>query len=70
MTDFYREDLIDEAKNPSNYGEMSNPDLISTQYNSSCGDIISVSIKLVSIVSLIFFSFDVESKLSSIFELF
>ena len=46
MTNIYHEDLVDEAKNPSNYGEMSNPDLISTSYNASCGDVISVSVKL------------------------
>ncbi len=46
MTDIYHEDLLDEAKNPSNYGEMDSPDLISTQYNASCGDVITVSVKL------------------------
>ena len=46
MTDIYHEDLLDEAKNPSNYGEIDSPDLISTQYNASCGDVITVSVKL------------------------
>ncbi len=46
MSDIYQEDLIDEAKNPNNYGEMDNPDLFSTQYNASCGDVITVSVKL------------------------
>jgi len=46
MTDIYQEDLIDEAKNPNNYGEMADPDLVSTQYNASCGDVITVSVKL------------------------
>ena len=46
MTNIYHEDLLDEAKNPSNYGELDSPDLISTQYNASCGDVITVSVKL------------------------
>ncbi|MBU0974117.1 iron-sulfur cluster assembly scaffold protein [Patescibacteria group bacterium] len=46
MSNIYHEDLLDEAKNPSNYGEMDNPDLVSTQYNASCGDVITVSVKL------------------------
>ena len=46
MSNIYHEDLIDEANNPNNYGEMSSPDLISTNYNASCGDVISVSVKL------------------------
>jgi len=46
MNNIYHEDLLDEAKNPNNYGEMSDPDLVSTSYNASCGDVISVSVKL------------------------
>ncbi|MBP7700448.1 iron-sulfur cluster assembly scaffold protein [Candidatus Woesebacteria bacterium] len=48
MTDTYHEDLLDEAKNPSNIGKIENPDLFSTQYNASCGDVISVTIRLSS----------------------
>ena len=46
MNNIYHEDLLDEAKNPNNYGELENPDLVSTQYNASCGDVITVSVKL------------------------
>lgn len=46
MTDFYHDDLLDEAKNPSNYGEMKDPDLVSTHYNASCGDVVNVAVKL------------------------
>lgn len=46
MADIYHEDLLDEAKNPNNYGEIDDSDLISTQYNASCGDVITVSVKL------------------------
>jgi nitrogen fixation protein NifU and related proteins len=42
----YHEDLLDEAKNPSNYGDLDNPDVTTTEYNASCGDVITVSIKL------------------------
>ncbi len=46
MHNLYHEDLLDEAKNPSNYGELDDADVTTTQYNASCGDVITVSIKL------------------------
>ena len=45
MSDLYHEDLLDEAKNPSNYGELEAADVTTTQYNASCGDVITVSVK-------------------------
>lgn len=46
MTTVYHEDLLDEAKNPSNFGELEDADVTTTQYNASCGDVITVSVKL------------------------
>lgn len=42
----YQEDLIEEAKNPSNLGKIADPDIQSTQYNASCGDQVTVYLKL------------------------
>lgn len=44
--DIYQEDLIEEAKNPSNLGKIEDPDIQSTQYNASCGDQVTVYLKL------------------------
>lgn len=46
MNDIYHQDLIDEAKNPSNFGELKDHDIKTTSYNASCGDVITVWIKL------------------------
>ena len=46
MNNIYSEDLLDEAKNPSNYGELEDADATTTSYNASCGDVITVSVKL------------------------
>lgn len=46
MSTLYHEDLLDEAKNPSNYGDLEDADLTTTQFNASCGDVITVSVKL------------------------
>jgi nitrogen fixation NifU-like protein len=46
MSNIYHEDLIDEAKNPSNFGDLDNADFSTTSYNASCGDVVSVSVKL------------------------
>lgn len=45
MIDLYHEDLIDEAKNPSNYGDLDAADVTTTQFNASCGDVITVAIQ-------------------------
>lgn len=46
MSTIYHEDLLDEAKNPSNYGDLDDADVTTTQFNASCGDVITVSVKL------------------------
>ncbi|GIK84295.1 MAG: iron-sulfur cluster assembly scaffold protein [Patescibacteria group bacterium] len=46
MYDMYHEDLLDEAKNPNNYGDLVGADVTTTQFNASCGDVITVAIKL------------------------
>lgn len=46
MNDLYHEDLLDEAKHPSNYGSLEDADLTTTQFNASCGDVVTVAIKL------------------------
>ncbi len=46
MNDLYHEDLLDEAKNPNNYGELEDADVTTTQFNASCGDVITVFVKL------------------------
>lgn len=44
--DIYRETLIAEARNPQNYGKLSGADLQNSAVNPSCGDSISVSLRL------------------------
>ena len=46
MANIYHEDLLDEAKNPSNFGDLDNADFTTTSYNASCGDVITVAVKL------------------------
>ena len=46
MSDFFQEIILDEAKNPANYGTLTGTDLKQVQYNPSCGDTIQVTIKL------------------------
>lgn len=46
MSNIYHEDLLDEARNPSNFGDLENADATTTSYNASCGDMITVSVKL------------------------
>lgn len=42
----YHEILLDEAKNPNNFGDLVDADVTTTHYNASCGDVITVSILL------------------------
>lgn len=42
----YHQDLLEEAKHPQNMGTLENPDLQTTEFNASCGDVVSVEIKL------------------------
>lgn len=46
MTDLYQELILDELRNPHNYGEMDDADVIREETNASCGDAVSVFIKL------------------------
>jgi nitrogen fixation NifU-like protein len=42
----YTEDLIDEARHPSNFGHMEKPDQVITEFNASCGDKVIIELKL------------------------
>lgn len=42
----YLENLLDHYRNPRNYGEMKNPDLVVEDANLSCGDEVKFFIKL------------------------
>lgn len=44
MTD-YKDEIIDHYKNPRNFGEMSDADMVMDEANSSCGDMIQIQIK-------------------------
>jgi len=45
FSSMYREHIMDLYKNPSNFGELENPTHSYTEYNSLCGDEITVQIK-------------------------
>ena len=45
-SDMYREHIMDLYKNPSNFGIMKNPTHKKTEYNSLCGDEITVQLKV------------------------
>jgi nitrogen fixation protein NifU and related proteins len=46
MSDLFQEIILDEAKNPSNYGTLTGTNLKQVQYNPSCGDTIQVTMKI------------------------
>lgn len=46
IKDLYRDDLLTAAKHPDNMGLLDHPDMLITEYNTSCGDQVTVSIKL------------------------
>jgi nitrogen fixation protein NifU and related proteins len=46
MDDIYREIIIEESKHPHNYGKLEGADVSSHHLNPSCGDEITVYIKL------------------------
>lgn len=46
MDDIYREQILDHYKNPRNYGKIEKPDLSSRDSLVSCGDQLSMHIKL------------------------
>ncbi|MFB6092433.1 MAG: Fe-S cluster assembly sulfur transfer protein SufU [Haloquadratum sp.] len=45
-SDMYRQQILDHYKNPRNKGEMSDPDFTHTGENPSCGDTITMQIRL------------------------
>ncbi|MDQ3008710.1 MAG: iron-sulfur cluster assembly scaffold protein [bacterium] len=46
MTDLYHEVLLDLARYPSHVGVMKNPDLIISGTNASCGDKVTIYLKI------------------------
>ena len=44
--DIYQTAIIDEAKHPRNQGELENPDVNHHETNASCGDDVTVTLKL------------------------
>lgn len=46
--DIYREDVLDHYKNPRNYGDMDDYDLLGRDANASCGDMIEFRLKIQS----------------------
>ena len=42
----YNEKVMDVFKNPKNVGEIENPDGVGTVGNSSCGDIMQISLRI------------------------
>ncbi len=44
--DLYQEVLLEAAENPQNYGTLTDPDFEFQGYNASCGDKITVQLKL------------------------
>jgi nitrogen fixation NifU-like protein len=45
-SDMYRQQILDHYKNPRNYGELADPDFSHTGENPSCGDTITVDVRL------------------------
>ncbi len=45
MSDLYQEIILEEAKNPQNYGTLDDADVVLHERNSSCGDEVTVYIK-------------------------
>jgi nitrogen fixation NifU-like protein len=46
MDDLYREIIIEESKHPQNYGKLEGADVSSHHLNPSCGDEVTVYLKL------------------------
>ena len=42
----YQEELMEHFKNPRNKGRLDNPDIISGEYNPSCGDKVCIDCKI------------------------
>lgn len=48
MQDLYHQQLLEAAENKKNFGELADFDGEATSYNASCGDTVSIRIKLTS----------------------
>ena len=46
MTDKYTEKVLDHFRNPRNMGEMNDPDGIGTVGNPTCGDVMTIYLKI------------------------
>lgn len=46
MDDIYRENILDNYKNPRNFGRLKNPTASFSLYNSACGDKITIDLKI------------------------
>ena len=46
LEDIYRDDLLEEARDPSYFGKLENPDIVIEDFNASCGDRVKVMIRL------------------------
>ena len=44
--DYYRERIIDHYKDPQNWGDMNNPDVVMVGNNLLCGDILRLKLKI------------------------
>lgn len=47
MDDLYQQELLELYKHPHNFGEIENPTCTITESNSSCGDSLSLSLKVI-----------------------
>lgn len=45
MSDLYQEAILEELKNPQNYGELVDADSVVDETNASCGDAVTVFLK-------------------------
>jgi nitrogen fixation protein NifU and related proteins len=46
MNDLYQEIILEEARHPQNYGVLDNPDVVVHERNASCGDEVTLYLKL------------------------
>lgn len=51
MDDIYRENILDNYKNPRNFGRLKNPTASFSLYNSACGDKIEIQLKIKNITA-------------------
>lgn len=46
MDSYYRENILDHYKNPRNFGKLHKPTAGFKMFNSACGDVISMEVKI------------------------